>query len=82
MLQHKATEHVPAGGRPGSGNRLCLDVLSTALPAMEGEWEWGTAGWEEANGNASAEACLKKAKPSKWRAEQQRESQGGHGLAS
>ncbi|KAM9177083.1 separin [Mergus octosetaceus] len=35
VLQRKATEHVPAGGRPGSGNPLCLDALSTALQAVE-----------------------------------------------
>ncbi|NWZ30408.1 ESPL1 protein, partial [Asarcornis scutulata] len=32
VLQREATEHVPAGGRPGSGNPLCLD----ALQAVEG----------------------------------------------
>lgn len=35
VLQRKATEHVPAGGRPGSGNPLCLDALTTALQAVE-----------------------------------------------
>ncbi|XP_040395535.1 separin isoform X4 [Cygnus olor] len=34
VLRREATEHVPAGWWPGSGNPLCLDALSAALLAV------------------------------------------------
>lgn len=37
VLRREATEHIPAGRWPGSGNPLCLDALSAALLAVGGE---------------------------------------------
>uniref|UniRef100_A0A8B9CUE0 separase n=1 Tax=Anser brachyrhynchus TaxID=132585 RepID=A0A8B9CUE0_9AVES len=34
VLRREATEHIPAGRWPGSGNPLCLDALSAALLAV------------------------------------------------